>query len=404
MASSWRALKHHNFRLFFTGQLISLMGTWMHSAAQSWLVYRLTGSSLLLGILGFATQFPVFLLAAAGGVLADAQSRQRIVLWTQSLSMALAFALSALTLAGVVRVWHVVLVATLLGIVSAFDIPARQAFVNDMVGQKDLLNAIALNSTIFHVARIVGPAVAGFVISATGEGWCFFVNGLSFFAIIAALLMIRMSPPTSAQPSGSPLRNLVEGFEFVSHPGLVRSLLLLLGLVSIAGVSYAVLLPIFANRILHGGPRTLGFLMGAAGLGALSGALHLTTRSDASGLTRLAAFCAALCGVSLVAFSQSRIVFLSAALLLPVGFSVTTQMVASNTVIQKLAPDAFRGRVLAVYAMMFMGMQPVGALIAGALAQRIGAQSTLALGGIACLAGSALFALSALPRAASAEE
>jgi MFS family permease len=404
LASSWRALRHHNYRLFFTGQLISLMGTWMHSAAQSWLVYRLTGSSLLLGTLGFATQFPVFLLAPAGGVLADAKSRHRIVLWTQSLSMALAFALAALTLAGVVRVWHVVVVATLLGIVNAFDIPARQAFVNDMVGKEDLLNAIALNSTVFHGARIVGPAVAGFVISATSEGWCFFVNGLSFFAIIVALLMMRMSPATPPQPSGSALRNLLEGFEFVSHPGLVRSLLLLLGLVSIAGMPYAVLLPVFADRILHGGPRALGFLMGAAGIGALSGALRLATRSDASGLTRWVAFCAALCGASLVAFSHSRIFWLSAALLVPVGFSVTMQMVASNTVIQKLAPDALRGRVLAVYAMMFMGMQPVGALIGGALAQRIGAQSTVALGGIACLAGSALFALSALPRAASAEE
>ncbi len=403
MATPWRALWHRNYRLFFFGQLISLLGTWMQSAAQMWLVYRLTGSSFLLGILGFATQIPVFLLAPAGGVVADARSRHRILLWTQSLSLALAFALAALTLAGIARVWHVIAIATLLGVVNAFDIPARQAFVSEMVGREDLLNAIALNSTIFHGARIVGPAVAGFVIAAAGEGWCFFVNGLSFLAILVALLRMKLAPAALARRTGSAVRKLFEGFEFVSRPGLVRSLLILLGLVSLVGMPYAVLLPIFANRILDGGPQALGLLMGAAGAGALTGALRLAARSESSGLTRSVAFCSGLCGASLLAFSQSRIFWLSAALLLPVGFSVTVQMAASNTLIQKIVPDAMRGRALAVYAMMFMGMQPIGALAGGTIAQRIGAPATVALGGAACLAGAVVFALRALPHAATTE-
>jgi MFS family permease len=388
-----RALRHRNFQLFFGGQLISLTGTWMQSVAQSWLVYRLTGSVMLLGFVGFAGQIPVFLLAPLGGASADRRDRRRTLVATQAAAMALAFVLAALTLAGRVQVWQVFVIAALLGLVNAFDIPARQAFVVDMVGRDDLINAIALNSSMVNGARIVGPAIAGILVASVGEGWCFFLNAASYVAVITGLLMMRVAGRARVPLAGSALANIVEGFSFVARTAPVRALLLLLGLISLMGMPYAVLMPIFADQILHGGARGLGLLMGASGAGALVGAMSLALRGGVRGLGRWVAISSAGFGVSLILFSHSRSFWLAAALLVPVGFSMMIQMASSNTLIQAMVPDELRGRVMAVYSMMFMGMAPIGALLAGLLANRLGAPNTVALGGAVCVAGAIIFGL-----------
>ena len=387
----FRALRHRNYRLFFSGQIISLVGTWMQSVAQSWLVYRLTGSSLLLGLVGFAGQIPVFLLAPIGGVVADRYSRHRIVVATQTSSMVLAFILSALTLLGHIRVWEIMLVASLLGIVNAFDIPARQAFIVDMVHSDDLINAIALNSSMVNGARVLGPAIAGVTVAAVGEGWCFFANGASYIAVIAGLLLMAVAPRELGRDAASGLERIVEGFRWVAKTAPIRALLLLLGLVSLTGMPYAVLMPIFADKILHGGARGLGMLMGASGIGALVGTLMLAAKRQVHGLGRWIAFASFGFGASMILFASSRSYPLSIVLLVPVGFSMMLQMSASNTLIQTMVPDELRGRVMAVYSMMFRGMAPFGALVAGAMANHIGAPITVALGGLACLAGALVF-------------
>jgi MFS family permease len=388
-----RALRHRNYQLFFGGQFISLIGTWMQTVAQSWLVYRLTGSAALLGLVGFSSQIPVFLLAPLGGSAADRYSRRDIVVATQTSAMLLAFVLAGLTLAGWVQVWHVFVLAALLGVVNAFDISARQAFVVEMVGREDLINAIALNSTIFNSARMIGPAVAGLLVEAIGEGWCFFANAVSYVAVIAGLLLMRITARTRVPLPGSALDSIIEGFRYVKRTQPVRALLLLLGLVSLVGMPYTVLMPIFADRILHGGPRGLGILMSAIGVGALAGALTLAAKKGIHGLGHWVALSATGFGFSLILFSLSRSFWLSAALLLPVGFSVMVEMASSNTLIQSLVPDALRGRVMAVYSMMFMGMAPFGSLLAGTLAQQLHAPGTVALGGIVCMAGALVFAV-----------
>lgn len=387
-----RALRHRNFQLFFGGQLISLVGTWMQMVAQAWLVYRLTGSSLLLGTVGFAGQFPVFLLSPAGGVVADRHSRHRIVIATQTFSMLLAFILAGLTLAGRVQVWHIVVLAVLLGVVNAFDIPARQAFLVEMVGKEDLMNAIALNSSMFNGARVIGPAVAGLLVASIGEGWCFFANAVSYLAVIAGLLLMQIGRVPGAGQAGSPLAHIVEGFRFVRHTAPVRALLSLVGLVSLVAMPYTVLMPIFADQILHGGARGLGLLMGATGVGALAGALALAARSGLRGLGRLVALSSAGFGSSLILFASSRWFWLSLVLLVPAGFAMMLQMASTNTLIQAMVPDRLRGRVMAAYSMMFMGMAPIGALLAGAVANTLGAPLTVAIGGVVCLMGSAVFA------------
>ena len=387
-----RALHHRNFQLFFSGQLISLIGTWMQSVAQSWLVYRLTGSALLLGSVGFASQVPVFLFAPLGGIAADRYNRRYIVIGTQIASMLLAFILAALTLWHRVQVWHVFVLASLLGVVNAFDIPGRQSFLVDMVGKQDLMNAIALNSSMFNGARVIGPAVAGILVAKIGEGWCFFANAVSYIAVIIGLLMMRVeSPPRVSMPS--PFEHMMEGFRFVNRTAPIRALLLLLGLVSLVGMPYVVLMPIFADKILHGGAQGLGILMGSTGVGALLGALTLAFRAGVRGLGRWVAVCCAGFGASLVVFALSHSFWISVILLLPMGYTMMLQMACSNTLIQVMVPDALRGRVMAVYSMMFMGMAPIGALLGGALADRLGAQVTVAIGGIASVAGAAWFGL-----------
>ena len=363
----------------------------MQSIAESWLVYRLTGSALLLGATGFASQIPVFLVAPLGGIVADRFNRQRIVIGTQISSMILALILALLTLTGVIRVWHVFVLAALLGVVNAFDIPARQSFLVDMVGKEDLMNAIALNSTMFNGARVIGPAIAGILVARIGEGWCFLVNGLSYIAVIAGLLMMRVDRPTSLAKHGPALAHLIEGYRFARHTAPIRSILLLLGLVSLVAMPYTVLMPVFADQILHGGARGLGILMGATGVGALLGALTLATRSGVLGLGRWVAFTCGGFGFSLVLFAFSRHFWLSVALLLPVGFCMMLGMASSNTLIQAMTPDHLRGRVMAMYTMMFMGMAPFGSLFAGGIAEHLGAPFTVSVGAVACIGAAFLF-------------
>jgi MFS family permease len=386
-----RALRHRNFQLFFSGQLISLIGTWMQSVAQSWLVYRLTGSSLLLGAVGFAGQIPVFLVAPLGGIVADRFNRQRVVVATQVSSMVLAFILAALTLTGTIHAVHIFVLAALLAVVNAFDIPSRQSFLVDMVGKEDLMNAIALNSSMFNGARIIGPAIAGILVAKIGEGWCFFANAVSYIAVIIGLLMMRVPPPSRPGSSGPALAHLIEGFRFARHTAPIRALLLLLGLVSLVAMPYTVLMPVFADKVLHGGARGLGILMGATGVGALLGALTLATRAGVRGLGRWVAFSCGGFGISLALFSLSRAFWLSAALLLPAGFCMMLQMSSSNTLIQAMVPDHLRGRVMAMYTMMFMGMAPLGSLFGGALADRLGAPLTVLIGALLCAAAATLF-------------
>ncbi len=389
-ATTLRALRHRNFQLFFSGQLISLTGTWMQSVAQAWLVYSMTKSALLLGSVGFASQIPVFLFAPFGGITADRVNRQRLVIATQTCSMILAGILAWLTLSGRIHVWHIFLLAGLLGVVNAFDIPGRQAFLIDMVGKEDLMNAIALNSSMFNGARVVGPAVAGILVARIGEGWCFAANAISYIAVLIGLLLmnVRSVPRISNR---SPIEDIIEGFRWVNRTKIIRSLLLLIGVVSLVGMPYTVLMPVFADKILHGGARGLGILMGATGVGALFGALTLAAKTGIKGLGRWVTITCATLGISLFLFSFSTSFWLSAALLLPCGYSMMLQMACSNTLIQTIVPDHLRGRVMSLYSMMFMGMAPFGAFFGGALANRIGAPMTVAVGGIACVLGAIWF-------------
>lgn len=391
MSIRFRALKHRNFQLFFAGQLVSLIGTWMQSTAQLWLIYRLTNSPALLGIFGFASQIPILFLSSLGGYVGDRYNRQRGVIWTQIAAMVLAFLLAALTLFGVVHVWEIILIAFLAGIANAFDVPIRQAFLVQMVGKEDLPNAIALNSSIFNGARVVGPAIAGFAIAWVGEGWCFFLNGISFLAVIVALLMMRLEKIDIRAGKGSPLRNFLQGFHFAMSDRPIRSALLLVSVMSMFGLQYSVFLPIFARDILHGGPGRLGMLMSFAGVGAVIGALHFAARTDYKGLVEWIAATSTTCAVGLILFSQSHVFWLSAAMLLIVGFSATSQLAATNTIVQGRVPDELRSRIMAVYATMFMGVQPLGALIAGGVAKRIGAPYALSAFGTICLIGCLVF-------------
>jgi MFS family permease len=362
----------------------------MQSVAQAWLVYSMTKSALLLGTVGFASQIPVFLVAPFGGITADRVNRQRLVIATQTCSMILAGILAWLTLSGRVHVWHIFLLAGLLGVVNAFDIPGRQAFLIDMVGKEDLMNAIALNSSMFNGARVIGPAVAGILVARIGEGWCFAANSVSYIAVLIGLLLmkVRSVPRISNR---SPMEDIIEGFRWVNQTKIIRSLLFLIGLVSLVGMPYTVLMPVFADKILHGGARGLGILMGATGVGALFGALTLAAKTGIKGLGRWVTITCATLGISLFLFSFSTSFWLSAALLLPCGYSMMLQMACSNTLIQTIVPDHLRGRVMSLYSMMFMGMAPFGAFFGGALANRIGAPMTVAVGGIACVLGAIWF-------------
>lgn len=384
-------MQHRNFQLFIAGQLVSLIGTWMQTTAQLWLVYKLTGSAALLGIFGFASQVPMLFLSSIGGYVGDRYNRHRGVIVTQTVSMILAFVLAGLTLTKLINEWELIVIAFLVGIVNAFDVPIRQAFLVQMVGKEDLPNAIALNSSIFNGARVVGPAIAGFAIAAVGEGWCFFLNGLSFVAVIVALLMMRLVPREIKPSTDSPLQSLVQGFRYAMGDLPTRSALLLLSVLSLFGLQYSVFMPIFAQDILKGNARTLGLLMSSAGIGAVLGALHFAARTHYKGLARWIATTSTTCAVGLVLFSQAKTFWVCIAVLFVVGFAATSQMAATNTLIQNRVPDELRSRVMAVYATMFMGVQPVGALIAGGLAKHWGAPATLTIFGALVLVGCLIF-------------
>ncbi len=391
MTTRFRALQHRNFQLFIGGQLVSLIGTWMQTTAQLWLVYKLTNSAALLGLYGFANQIPILLLASVGGYVGDRYNRLYGVIATQTVSMILAFVLAALQLRHMLTEWEIILIAFLVGIVNAFDVPIRQSLFVQMVGKEDLPNAIALNSSIFNGARVVGPAIAGFAIAWIGEGWCFFLNGVSFLAVIGALLAMRVSHVKPHPGKESPWQSFIQGFRFAMADVPVRSALLLLSVLSLFGLQYSVFLPIFADGILHGGARGMGFLMSSAGVGAVIGALYFAGRTSYTGLARWIAGTSMVCAIGLVIFSQSRFFLLSAAVIFLVGFAATVQMAATNTIVQSRVPDELRGRVMAVYATMFMGVQPVGSLIAGGVAKHIGAPYTLTIFGLLVLIASLFF-------------
>jgi len=389
---TFRALRHRNFQLFFGGQIISLVGTWMQTVAQAWLIYRLTGSGALLGLLGFVGQIPILLLSPLAGLVADRWPRQRVVIATQTASMLLAFILAALTMTGHILVWEIIGLATLLGIVNAFDVPARQSFLIEMVGRDDLLNAIALNSSMFNGARVAGPAIAAAVVAVVGEGWCFLLNGVSYLAVIAGLFLMRIEKTKTVHDGAAPLEKLREGLRFARHTKPIRALLTLAATVSFMALSYSVLMPIFADRILHGGVNAYGQLMGAVGVGAMFGALVLAMRQQLRGLGNVVAYSATGLGASLVLFSVSHWFWVSFTILMVSGFTMMMQFTATNTLIQAMVPDQLRGRVMALYSMMFLGMSPIGSLLAGLLADRIGAPVTVAIGGLASCLGGLAFA------------
>jgi len=392
LPEAMKSLRHRNFRLFFTGQLVSLVGTWMQSVALSWLVYRLTGRATLLGFVALATQGPIVLFGSLGGVLADRLDPRRLLVLTQALQLVQALLLAWLTLTGRIQVWHILVLAVGLGLANAFDLPGRQVLVARTVDRDDLPNAIALNSSIFHGTRVLGPAIAGIMVAAVGEGWCFLANAVSFLAAIAGLVMMRLpawAPRTDHPPV---FAHLLEGVRFVRGDKRVRLLMLLLGAVCLMGMPYTVLMPVFAQSILHGGPRAMGLLMAASGTGAVLGAVTLAGRSRIHGLERVAWLGAAAVGLTLACFAYSRVFWLSALLMVPVGMSMVAHMTSNNTLVQMLIPDAMRGRVMAFHAMVFTAAMPLGAVIMGFAAHRLGAPLTVALGGAGCVAGAGLFA------------
>jgi MFS family permease len=392
-----RAFRYRNYRLFFGGQGISLIGTWMQQIAMSWLVYRLTNSAFLLGLIGFAGQIPTFVLTSIAGVFADRWDRRRLLILTQVLAMLQAFLLAFLTFTGHIAVWHLVVLSLFLGMINALDIPVRQSFVIDLVENKDDLgNAIALNSVMFNGARLVGPSIAGLLISIVGEATCFFLNGISFLAIVIALLAMNIPGKKRKSESMPFFQGLKDGYQYTFGFAPTRYIILLLGLISMMGMPYLVLMPIFAKDILHGGPHTLGFLMGASGIGALIGALYLASRKTVLGLGRLIVISSGTFGLGLIVFSLSRYNQLSLLMMLLTGFGMIVHMAASNTILQTIVDEDKRGRIMSFYAMAFMGMAPFGSLLAGSLASKIGAPNTLVISGLACIIGSLLF-LTKLP-------
>jgi MFS family permease len=381
-----RALGHHNYRLYFAGQGVSLLGTWLTRVATSWLVYRLSGSALLLGVVGFCGQIPTFLLAPVAGVLVDRWNRHRLLMVTQALAMLQSLALAVLALSGVIAVWHVAVLSVVQGLINAFDLPARQAFVVELVTDRaDLPNAIALNSSIFNAARLLGPAVAGGLIAWVGEGGCFLIDAISYLAVLGSLLAMRVVRRPREHAPQHLLTELKEGFTYVFESPPIRALLLLLAMVSLLGLPFGVLMPVMASEVLKGGPNTLGLLVGASGLGALLGGGFLASRRTVKGFGRVIALTAVLFGVGLVAFSLSRHVVLSVLALVVTGYGMMVSLAASNTLLQTLVEERMRGRLMSIYAMAFVGTAPFGSLLAGALAARIGAPATIALGGAVCV-------------------
>ena len=389
-----RALRHRNYRLFFAGQSLSLIGTWMTQVATSWLVYRLTNSPLLLGLVGFSGQIPALLLAPFGGVWVDRLNRHRLLKLTQTLSMLESFALAALAFTHTINIWNVIVLTAFQGAVNALDMPGRQSFLVEMIEDRgDLANAIALNSSMVNGARLVGPSIAGMVIAISGEKWCFLIDGFSYLAVIASLFMMRVSTPPIAGRETSVFHDLKTGWDYVVGFSPIRSILILLACVSLVGMPYMVLMPVFAASVLRGGAHTLGFLTGVSGLGALASAIVLAMRKTVIGLGRRIAVCALLFGAGLVGFGLSRWLWLSLPLILVIGFCMMQQMAASNTIMQTIVDEDKRGRVMSFYTMAFIGMMPFGSLMAGALANSVGAPRTVMIGGALCMICAGWFAV-----------
>ncbi len=406
ISHAWRALRHRNFRLFFGGQTISLIGTWMTRIATSWLVYRLTHSALLLGTVSFAGQIPTFLFAPFAGVWIDRLNRRQVLVWTQTLAMVQSFALAGLTFSGHITVRWILFLSVMQGIINAFDMPGRQSFMVQMVEDRaDLGNAIAINSSMVNVARLIGPSLAGVLIAATSEAWCFLVNGISYIAVIASLLMMRVHVAASVRKATSTLHEMKEGWSYVAGFLPIRTILLLFALVSLMGMPFVVLMPVFAAKVLHGGPHTLGFLMGAMGVGALASALSLAARRNVRGLIRMIPIAAAVFGLGLIGFGLSSTFWLSMVTVTIAGAGMMQGMAASNTIVQTLVDEDKRGRVMSYYTMAFVGMAPFGSLLAGLMAHTIpstpvwivsgmvltGAQWTVIMNGMVVVLGALWF-------------
>jgi MFS family permease len=394
ISHAWRALRHRNFQLFFFGQSISLIGTWMTRLATGWLVYRLTHSALLLGVVGFAGQIAAFALAPVAGVWVERIDRRKMLVWTQAAGAVQSLALAVLTLAHVITIGEIIALAALQGLINAFDMPGRQAFLVQMVEDRgDLGNAIAINSSMVNAARLIGPAIAGFVIAAVGEGWCFLIDGVSYLAVIASLLAMRIRPLDIRRHASGMLAQMREGWDYVSTFRPVRTVLLLLVLMSLMGWPYTVLLPVFAGQVLHGGPNTLGWLTGASGIGALISAISLALRKSVTGLARMLQVASAMLGCALVLFGLSHTLWLSLVLMVFAGFGMIQTASVTNTIVQTLVPEDKRARAMSYYGMAFFGAAPFGSLLSGALAHRFGAPHTTIVTGAFCIAGSLWFSI-----------
>jgi len=390
----FRALKYRNFRVFFFGQSISLIGTWMQYVAMSWLVYRMTNSAFMLGVVGFASQIPAFILSPFTGVLADRHNRHKILLFTQALALLQALILAILTMTGNIQVWHIIVMGIFLGCVNSLDIPARQSFILQMIEEKENLgNAIALNSMMFNMARLIGPSIAGVLIAIAGEGVCFLINAISYVAVIVSLIAMDegIKIRKDKKVDYDIFKDLKEGFNYAFGFQPIRAILLLLGIIGLMGMSYAVLMPVFAKDVLGGGPYTLGFLMAAVGVGALAGTVYLASRKKAIALGNTLPISAGVFGIGITAFPLSHNIVISLLLLFIAGFGIMVQMAASNTILQTIVDDDKRGRIMSFYTMAFMGMAPLGSLLAGGMATRFGASNTLAISGVCCIIAAVIF-------------
>ena len=389
----FRSLRYRNYRLFFSGQSLSLIGTWVQRIAIPWLVYRLTGSAFLLGFVGFAGQIPTFILAPFAGVLTDRLNRYHIMIVSQILSMFQALALALLFFTNTIEVWNVLLLSVIQGCINAFDTPARQSFVIEMVEDKnDIGNAVALNSSMFNGARLVGPSIAGVLIASLGEGACFLINGISYIFVVISLLLMKVKPQAKKKKNTNIIKEFKEGFTYTFGFPPIRSIIILLTVISLMGMPFSVLMPIFAKDIFHGGSHIFGFLMGASGVGALIGGAYLASRKSVVGLEKLIPLAAVVFGLGLVSFSLSSSFPLSVILMIITGVGMMMQTACSNTILQTISDNDKRGRVMSFYTMAFMGTAPIGSFLAGSMASMIGAPATLLIGGIACVIGAAVFA------------
>ena len=394
MPYRFRALRHRNYRIYFIGQIGSLLGTWIQFVAMNWLVYRMTGSPLLLGLTGFINQIPILFLGPVAGLVADRVNRRRLLLITQSLAMIQAFTLAMLAFSGILQVWHVILLAGLLGIVNAFDVPGRQSFIVQMIGDKqDLPNAIALNSLTMNATRLVGPALGGFLVVGLGEAWCFLLNGFSFLAILIALGSTRIQDSGVVRKTHSAWRDLRDGFHYTFGYMPIRTLLLQLSIISFMAMPYTVMMPLFAGDVFGGTARTFGTLVGSAGFGAIIATLYLASRRSVKGLASVIAIAPMICGVALMLFSQSRILWLSHVLMVFIGFGIICHAASINTILQSVVDDDKRGRVMSFYTMCFVGTAPLGSLALGQLAHLIGVPNTFLLAGAVCLLAGVVFYL-----------